>query len=61
MHELTTEQAVDGETFLSIPSDKDSLVAALGCSLTLGGGNKLCRLLKETSAINKGVLPYFIP
>ena len=49
---LYTDQTVDGDTFSTLPTDKNGLNTEIGCTLTLGGSNRLCKLIQQ---LHKGV------
>ena len=53
---LYTDQRVDGETFSTLPTDRNELQTELGCTLTLGGKRMLCRLIKATQEPDKGII-----
>ena len=40
-------QEIDGDTFMQLSTEKDSMTNQLGYALTLGTWNKLCRLIQE--------------
>ena len=53
---IYTDQRVDGETFSTLPTDRNELQTELGCTLTLGGKRVLCRLIKATQEPDKGII-----
>ena len=48
---MYTDQNVDGDTFSTLPTDKNSLNEELDCKLTLGGWKKLCKLITEVKGV----------